>query len=198
MERFIWVPHLGLRVAVPLENVNLFHSMEIFWKYCTEKKLENTISIVLSNSIAVVKVIYEWLWCFLGKIGQSSTRSRPLVSYLPFNFLSIVPRAGRKLRSKRLKLRTCTAQEQMKTPGKFILFYFSIWCIIYCYSNSHSNSYKIKDSPLSPHRLGCLWPRCSVLYVNQSEHFKCELIRTLGAESETFGVSGWLVWICSQ
>ena len=145
MERFIWGPyHLKI------------------WK-----KAENTISIVLSNSIAVVKVIYEWLWCFLGKIGQSSTRSRPLVSYLPFNFLSIVPRAGRKLRSKRLKLRTCTAQEQMKTPGKFILFYFSIWCIIYCYSNSHSNSYKIKDSPPSPRRLGRLWPGCSVLYVNQ-------------------------------
>ena len=112
-------------------------------------------------------------------------------------FLSIVPRAGRKLRSKTLKLRTCTTQEHINTPGKFRLYYFSIWCIIYCYSNSHSNSYKIKDSPPNPHRLGCLWPGCSVLYVNQSEHFKCELIRTLGAESKTFGVR-WLVWICSQ
>ena len=27
-----------------------------------------------------------------------------------------------------------------------------------CYSNSHSNSYKIKDSPPNPHRLGRLWP----------------------------------------
>ena len=45
---------------------------------------------------------------------------------------------------------TCTAQEHINTPGKFRLFYFSIWCV-------HSNSYKIKDWCPSPHRLGRLW-----------------------------------------
>ena len=32
-----------------METLNLFHSTEIFWKYC--KRLENPISIVVSNSI---------------------------------------------------------------------------------------------------------------------------------------------------
>ena len=99
------------------------------------------------------------LWCCSGKIGQSSTRSRPLVSSVPS--LSILPRAGRKRCSKTLKLRTCTAQEHMKTPGKYRLFYFSIWCIIECYPNSHSNSYKIKDSPNFIHFVSCIWTNWS-------------------------------------
>ena len=53
-----WSPelHLGnkrgtaVSIETALEKLNLFHNMETFWKYC-RKRLENPISIVLSNSI---------------------------------------------------------------------------------------------------------------------------------------------------
>ena len=45
--------------------------------------------------------------------------------------LSIVHRKGHKRRSKTLRLRTRTTQEHINTPGKFHLFYFSIWCILF-------------------------------------------------------------------
>ena len=40
----------GTNVCCTLEKLDLFHFMEIFWKF-PRKRLENPISIVLSNSI---------------------------------------------------------------------------------------------------------------------------------------------------
>ena len=75
-------------------------------------------------------------------------RSSPTQS---FSFYRPPGRAQTSLEN--VKLRTCTAQDHINTPGKFRLFYFTIWCIIYCYSHF----YKIIDSPPSPRRLGRLW-----------------------------------------
>ena len=42
-----------------LEKLDLFHSIEVFFKYC-RKRLENPISIVLSNSIVWKRFSVVW------------------------------------------------------------------------------------------------------------------------------------------
>ena len=71
-----------------LQKLDLFHSMEIFWKYC-RKRLENPISIVLSNSI--VRKCFTWygniqeiLWKYFGNrtsiLWKESSFSRGIVT----------------------------------------------------------------------------------------------------------------------
>ena len=43
----LFVP-IFVEIQLALEKLDLFHRMEIFWKYC-RKRLENPVSIVLSN-----------------------------------------------------------------------------------------------------------------------------------------------------
>ena len=60
---------LGTRMTCTLEKLNLFHGIEMFWKYC-RKRLENPISIALYNSI--VWECFPWYGTILEILSKYS------------------------------------------------------------------------------------------------------------------------------